>query len=57
MRRVVSSYPAGGNHSWSGWDDEDDELTERRPPPDWRLVAIIGVYGAVLFSVGLLLAA
>lgn len=58
MRRVVSGYPALGDDSWSGWGDESDgELIEQRRPPDWRVVAIIGVYGAVLFSVALLLAA
>ncbi len=56
MRRFSGSYPATGDSFWSGLDEGDDLPIEPRGPTNWRLVAAIVVYGALVFLVGLLLA-
>lgn len=56
MRRFSSGYPATGDSFWSGPDDGDDLLIERRGPTNWRLVAAIVIYGTLVFLAGLLFA-
>lgn len=58
MRRFSTSYPVAGDSFGRDLDDSrDDLLPEYRRPPDWRVVAAVSVYGAVVFVVGLLLLA
>lgn len=57
MRRVTSGYPAAGDGFWSDPEDgKEDLLIQSRGPTNWRLVAVIVTYGALVFLVGLLLA-